>query len=367
MKTKPTAEDHLLLMFCMKPEGKFVDFNHCFEKVSRDYGRIGKAKMQAMLKSLVERNLVRARKNKTVLYARTQKALSYFKQRLRKIDEGALNFTYLLVYKARDYYPNVADTILKFCKDRHVGFYVVFTGKRFFRRNFKGRPIQLSSLKDLMFYVDMHYIDIIPCVHRIGKDRPDWLVVDLDAGDLVSFAAVKKVADATYRVMAKLKLKPVIKFSGSKGFQLWAKPSIAELPRWYEPLSLPGGTQRERNFFTLYCDMIRAIQWLVDKKIPEATIGIPLRREQRRDKVLLDFASMKQAGLVRVPFGIHSKTGLVSVPIAAGEIKKFKKEHAEPGCVIKQYKRRKRLFALKEASPEKLFDALREYRENAKD
>ena len=353
----PDAQDHLLLMFGMKPEGKWVDLNHCWEKLNRDWKPISREQVKKLLDEMVRAGFIWVKAGK---YTRTPKCLAELERRLPVLDQSKLNFTYLLVYRARQYYPKVADTVLEFCRNRMVGFYVVFTGKRFFRRNFRGEKIVLRSLKDLMFYIDVHYIDVIPCVHRIGKNKPDWLVMDLDAGPKVSWKDIVRVTKATYQVMEKLGLNPVIKFSGSKGFQIWSLLDCP-MPGWYQPVPLPGETKRERNFFTLYSDLIRTIQKLVDKKIPGLTISVPVGKAQRQDKILLDWASMKPLGLVRVPFGMHSKTGLISLPVSVSELDRFRPEQATPERAVKEYKKRKILFVLRPGTPEKLLAELKKY------
>ncbi|MFQ5647851.1 MAG: hypothetical protein ACE5FW_01320 [Candidatus Aenigmatarchaeota archaeon] len=351
----PTARDHLLLMFGMKPERKWVDLNHCHEKLSRDWKKAPKEEVKKLLDKLVEEGFIWAKAGK---YTRNPKCLAELERRLPKLDQKKLNFTYLLVYWARQYYPKVSDTVLEFCKDRMVGFYVVFTGKRFFRRNFRGRKITLNSLKDLMFYIDVHYVDVIPCVHRIGKEKPDWLVLDLDAGPKVSWKDIIRTTKTTYQIMDKLGLNPVLKFSGSKGFQIWSLLDCP-LPGWYQPVPLPGATKRERNFFTLYSDLVRTIQKLVDKKVPGLTISVPVGKEQRKDKILLDWASMKPLGLVRAPFSMHSRTGLVSLPLAASELGSFKPGMATPERAVKEYQKRKKLFILRPGKPGKILEELK--------
>lgn len=361
MKT-PKAEDHLLLMFSMKPAYKFVSLEHCWEKLNRDFRKISKEEVQGLLDSFLAERFIQFKQGKKgKLFAITDSGKKEFIKRLKRLDEKKLNYTYLLVYKAKNYYPIVADTVLEFCKNRNVGFYVVFTGQRFFRRNFRGKLIELKNLNDLMFFINLHYLDVIPCVHRIGKSFPDWLVIDLDAGKKVKLEEIKKTVIACFKEMQSLKLKPVIKFSGSRGFQIWAKLKQFSLPEWYSPLPLPGGTEREKNFFSLYVDFIRLIQAKVDKKLPGLTVGTVTAKETREDKILFDYSSMKPQGLVRAPFGLHSKTGLVSLPLSLKEISSFKPELATVEKTAKEYAKRKKLFELQESNAEKLLKELKEF------
>jgi DNA primase len=232
----------------------------------------------------------------------------------------------------------------------------LFTEKRFFRRDFRGKKIVLNSVKDLLFFINIHYIDVIPCVHRIGVNRPDWLVVDIDPGPKVDFEQTKEVASITYKIFEKLKLNPAIKFSGSRGFQVWSLIKDFEIPEEYQPLVLRGGSKRERNYFTLFSDFVRVIQREVDKEIPKITTSETSRKEEREDKILLDSASMKPMGLVRAPYSVHSKSGLVSMPISIKELKDFEPEDATTEKVIERYRKEGNEFSLKPSSPEKLLN-----------
>jgi DNA primase len=341
----------------MKGVGKRVDFNHIVEKVNRDLEISDEGKISRAVENLLkEGSLEKVGK----LYGITKSGSKKFAVKFKKLEKEIekINKPWLIVYKAKQYYPKVAKTVLEFCRDRYVGFYCLFTDKRFFRRDFKGRKIVLRNEKDLKFFVGMHCIDIIPCVHRINSNRPDWLVIDIDAGPLVSFEQTKEVTEIVFKTFEKFKLNPCLKFSGSRGFQIWSLIENFEIPKEYEPLKLKGETKREKNYFTLFSDFVRVIQQEVDKEIPNLTTSDVSRRELRKDKVLLDPSCMKPMGLVRVPYGVHSKTGLVSNPLTLKELKKFEPSLAEPEVIVKRYERRGNEFSLKSSNPKKLLEIL---------
>ncbi len=350
-------EDYLLLMFSMKGEGKRVDFKHVKEKMKRDLGISDEIQIKKILESLIKDGFLEEVEG---LYGVTKKGREFFARRIKAIEAELrkVNEPWVIVYKAKQYYPVVANTILEFCRERYVGFYCLFTEKRFFRRDFRGRKITVNSLKDLMFYVNMHYIDIIPCVHRIGSNRPDWLVVDIDAGPKVSWEQTKEVTEIVFKIFKKFGLNPALKFSGSRGFQVWSLIEEFPLPENYKPLELRGKTIREKNYFSLFSDFIRIIQREVDKEIPGLTTCEVAAKEKRLDKVLLDPSSMKPLGLVRAPYGLHSKTGLISMPLSLKELKEFEPEQARVELVVERYKRRRNEFILKPSNPSKLIQTL---------
>ncbi|MEM7821590.1 MAG: hypothetical protein QXX38_02130 [Candidatus Aenigmatarchaeota archaeon] len=354
---RTTPEDYLLLMFSMKGIGKRVDFNHVKEKLSRDLKIFSDEQIKKILSNLLQSNLIEEVEGK---YGITENGKKYFSKRIKEVEEELrkINEPWVIVYKAKQYYPIVADTILEFCKNRYIGFYALFTEKRFFRREFKGRKIILKNYKDLMFFINMHYIDVIPCVHQIGMDRPDWLVVDIDPGSKVEFSKTKEVAKITYEIFKMLDLNPVMKFSGSRGFQVWSLIREFPLPEEYQPLTLRGESKRKKNYFSLFSDFVRCIQIEVDKKIPKLTTSETLPKEEREDKILLDSSSMKPMGLVRAPYSLHSKTGLVSLPLSLKEVDEFEIKNASIENTLERFEKRGNEFVLKESDPSKLIKLL---------
>jgi len=348
-------EDYLLLMFSMKGVGKRVDFNHIKEKISRDLKKFSDEEIKKILENLIKQELLEEVKG---LYGVTKKGMEYFSKRIKEVEDELrrVNEPWVIVYKAKQYYPLVAQTVFEFCKDRYIGFYCLFTEKRFFRRDFKGKKIVLKSLNDLLFFISMHCIDIIPCVHRINSNRPDWLVVDIDPGPKVDFEKTKEVAEVTFKIFKEFDLNPALKFSGSRGFQIWSLIKDFEIPEDYEPLKLK--TKREKNYFTLFSDFVRIIQREVDKEIPKITTSETLLKREREDKVLLDPSSMKPLGLVRAPYSVHSKSGLVSLPISLKELKDFEPEDASIENVVERYKEKGNEFILEPSDCSKLIQEL---------
>jgi len=185
-------------------------------------------------------------------------------------------------------------------------------------------------------------------------NRPDWLVVDIDPGPKVDFEQTKQVAGITYKVFDELRLNPAMKFSGSRGFQVWSLIKDFGMPEKYQPLVLRGESRREKNYFSLFADFVRIIQREVDEEIPGLTTSETMGKEEREDKILLDSASMKPMGLVRSPYSVHSKTGLVSLPLSVSELEKFGVKDATTEETIERYKKRGNEFILKESDPSRL-------------
>lgn len=353
MTIKP--EDYLLLMFSMKGVGKRVNIKHIREKLSRDVEKVSEEEAKKIVEKLIKQEFLEEVNGK---YGITERGKECFSKRIEEVEKELkkINEPWVIVYKAKQYYPTVADTILEFCKDRYVGFYCLFTEQRFFRRDFKGKKITLKTPKDLLFFINIHYIDVIPCVHRVGINRPDWLVIDVDAGPKVSWRQTKDVTEATYKICEKLSLNPALKFSGSRGFQIWSSIKKFPLPKGYQPLTLRGNRERERNYFSLFADFVRLIQKEVDEEIPNITTSDVGLKKSRVDKVLLDPSSMKPMGLTRSPYGVHSKTGLTSLPLSVKDLGKFEPEDATTEKTIERYNKKGNEFILKASNPSKLIE-----------
>jgi DNA primase len=353
--------DHVLMTLAIKPRGKLVDLEHIREKVSRDAGReFSGEEVGKLLEELEEEGLV-GREGEG--YALTERGREHFERRWREVREE-LNQDYLKVYRAKKYYPVVAPTLLEFCRDRWVSVFRLFTGRAWLQRKVGNRYITIRSLRDLERWLDLHGIDFIPYIHPRGSDRPDWFVLDLDAGKEVPEGEVRRVVATTLRVMEEFGLEPKLKYSGSRGFQLWTRFKPHDLPEGYRPLELQSGG-RERNLFSFYADLIRFLEYRVSLKLPGLTTCDVAHKERRRGKVLFDPSVMKPMGDVRAPYSMHHRTGLISMPLEGKELGSFRPEQADPERVAERYRERGNEFELRPVEGEVFFgEALEWFRES---
>lgn len=344
-----------MLMFAIKRKGKLIDFDHVREKTERDL-KIDEDSTRKIINGLIDKKII-VREGE--LYRMSEEGRRLFMENFYgwRDDLTKINRIWSKVYEAINYYERLAEVILKYCKDRYVGFYCTFTEQLFFRRQFKGKYITLNTKEDLMRFVEMFCIDVIPCVHRIGRERPDWLVIDLDAGNEVEFEKVKEVAGICYNVMRKLDLEPAMKFSGSRGIQLWSLIMDFEIPQEWSPIPLLG-EKRKRDYFSLFVDLVRLIQYKVDEEIPGVTTPTVCKKEERKSKILVDWSCLKPNGLVRSPYGMHHKTGLVSLPLKLKELDEFLPEDAEPRRVLERFSKNGDEFRLIESDPNKALKEL---------
>ena len=354
---KATPEDHTLMTLAIKRRGKFVEMEHIREKLSRDASKhFSEQDVQELLDELSKKKLV---ETKTGEYSITDAGREYFEKRWREIRDQ-LNQDYLKVYRAKRYYPKVVDALLDVCRDRWVSVFRLFTERAWLQRKLGPKYITIKSAKDVEKWLDVHGIDFIPYIHRINSDLPDWLVIDFDAGKQVPMEKTKQVVRAAHGILSSYGAEPAIKFSGSRGFQIWAQFKPHELPKDYQPKQLQT-ERRERNMFNFYADIVRFIESRVAEKLPGLTTAETAKKEERVDKVLLDASIIKPMGDVRAPYSMHYKTGLISMPLELKELERFEPEQADPELVVKRYQKRGNEFTLKSTGGEELFEDVVEW------
>ncbi len=345
------------MTLAIKRRGKFVDVPHIQEKLSRDADeKFSEEGTLRLLAGLEKKGWVESKAGE---YAITDAGRKYFERRWRQV-RPELNQDYLKVYRAKQYYPHVVDALLEFCRDRWVSVFRLFTGRAWLQRKLGPRYITIKSAKDVQRWLDVHGIDFIPYIHHVDSDCPDWLVIDFDAGKKVDLDRTKEVVKEACRVLGGYGVEPAIKFSGSRGFQVWAQFKPHDLPKGYKPKQLRT-ERRERNMFSFYADIVRFAESRVAEKLPRLTTAETAKKEARVDKVLFDASIIKPMGDVRAPYSMHYKTGLISMPLELKELGRFKPEHADPELVAKRYQKRGNEFVLRPADGKKLFEAVAEW------
>ncbi len=360
-----------MLLLAIKPEGKLVDLGHILEKVGRDTGA-GRGDIVSVLDSLVGEGLVERVGDKFRVTPEGRRLAEGF------VDVEGLNRSYRLVLEARLYYPRVAEYILPFLVDRPVSVIKVFSDdsdplrrvKPVFSRYRRRKPRVYNfvrSRSELISYVNMHVVDFIPYVHRVGVSYPDWFIIDIDAGDDiknagdVGFELVKEVTQLTVDVLVeRFGVRACVKFSGSRGFQVWAV--------FDEPL----------GSFEDYRKGVIVVQRRVEEEIKNIgydslrekygdIVGVPLttstvaKRGERRKQILFDWSSLKREGDVRAPYSIHYKTGLVSVPVDASNISGFDVGMADFRRVLSDIQVVSSYFSFEKSPSGKLVEEIRSF------
>ncbi|HLI46621.1 MAG TPA: hypothetical protein VKU94_05450 [Geobacterales bacterium] len=376
-----SVRERIALLLSIKEEGKLVDFDHIFEKIARDVKFVEKRdinidEIKSNLETLKKEELIEEIDGK---YKPKEKIHAYVRKLIEEKEE-VLNRSYILVWKAKHYYPVAGELMLPYLKERPVSVVKVFSGKndpikeidpifvRYARYKPKPQHIIINDMRKLMEYVHDHCIDFIPYVHRLNSNMPDFFILDLDAGKRIlnekrGFEFLKFIAKSLYDFLIEHEMLPMMKFSGSRGFQIWASfdnskfANKSDLFAVYRMLAIKIQESFERHLQENRTEIIKEFPEF--KELKAFTTSQVAHKEEREDKILLDWSSMKPQGDVRAPFSMHHKTGLVSIPVDRKEIDSFNQLDAEPMKVIDNINSGKKFPVLTQSDPSYLQEKLK--------
>lgn len=227
------------------------------------------------------------------------------------------------------YWDKAAVVVLPFLKDRKVAVQQVFGKQTIYRRHGdKGLPdrsgwIRISSVKEIKEWGRLHAYSFHS--HLLG-DKDVWFVMDMDGRDEKLWELTKLAASELAKILTRKKIKFLVKFSGRQGFHfMWSLGNIT--PNW---LSL---RKQLRQFageleITLQHKYANRFYKLIPHRNPIIVTSSTDRKFKR--SILIDEQIIHKNGIIRSPYSIHPKTGLVSVPVKPSAIMRFKKSMAEP-------------------------------------
>ncbi|MGC8674639.1 MAG: DNA primase small subunit domain-containing protein [Thermoprotei archaeon] len=353
-----SVEERVLLLLSIKESGRYIKFDHIKEKIARDvlffdHKNISAEEIQSAISRLVNLGLIEQGEDGYAITDTGEKELSNV---ILKDNKG-LNLSYLMTWKAKRYYPKAGEFMLPYLKGRAVSVIKVFSGKsdpiqsvetlfvRYKKYKPKPVPIVIDNQDQLMDYVNDHCVDFIPYVNSLGHDQPDYLILDLDAGDALKasetgFSTIKAVTESITQLLDDTRVNYIVKFSGSRGFQIWGAldnkdPILSSKPdifAFYRLIAM-----RVRDFVEK--DLEQERSWIEKYGVEEVewpiTTSTVAKKEERSKQVLVDWSSMKPNGDARAPYSLHYKTGLVSLPISSKSIYQFKREYSDPEYLLK--------------------------------
>lgn len=367
--------ERIALLLSIKEEGKRVPFGHILEKVSRDVefleGRkLGEDEVKQELERMIEAGIVGFDRG---YYS--EGGIDELVEDIIGLKGKELNLSYSLVWIAKKYYPSVSTYMLPFLRGRAVTGIKVFSGKKdpigglneiYVRyRRYRPNPVYMTvdDEKGLMGLVFDHCIDFIPYVHRLGSDWPDYFILDLDMGSELkkkpeSFELVKVIAMEAYEMLLEFGLNPLLKFSGSRGFQVWAILEEMEVEEDGFGLMREAAVRARDLLETRLKHLGLKERFPELLKGGEITTSTVAHKEERAWKILVDWSSLKPRGDVRAPFSIHHKTGLVSLPLSSNMLESFDPMDAEPLKVSERAKEYGKCARFVRSDPRKLLNAV---------
>ncbi len=264
---------------------------------------------------------------------------------------------------AKTYYskPEIQKALIDFAKDREIG--VMFDGY------FGKRPDVMENLMDVKSLVDKgvfsfhmseeRWLNALLLSEKLTEDERDanrigWdLILDLDG---VDFEYARIVAKIILDFLEELGVKnKSIKFSGNKGFHIGVP--FESFPQ------VMGGEPLTKRFPELPRKISAYLIHELKEKIAKAILERDGSVEKIAEKYKLDVNDLitedescynlnflklieidtiliASRHLVRMPYSLHEKSSLVSVPVNPAKLMEFQRHWAKPNMVKPDYNRR---------------------------
>ena len=373
---KATIEERLALLLAIKEPGKTVDFDHLYSKVVRDVEaaeqrKVSVEEVRRVLDEMVKKGVVLKSEEGFTKTIELDKVV----KRAAEREGSLLNTSYLRVWVAKDYYPRVAEHMLPFLVNRAVSAVKVFSGKKdplneveaIFVRYAKYKPkpqfLTVGSRERLIELVYDHCVDFIPYIHPLNSNEPDFFVLDLDAGKRIieaegGFQLLKEVTYRLAEMLIESGIGVMVKFSGSRGFQIWAKldnsplRSRGDLFKAYREIAMKLQAKLEDRLRSDR-DLVERFKQIVDLQNGFTTSQVA-NKEERARQILVDRSLLKPMGDVRAPLSMHYKTGLISTPIPLDRLLTFRVEEATPRSVLQRLEEYSKVMHLPLSDPTRL-------------
>jgi bifunctional non-homologous end joining protein LigD len=256
-----------------------------------------------------------------------------------------------------DYYTRVARYILPHLKDRPITmkrFPDGIDGEHFYEKDapsftpdwIKTYPISRTSEKSTINYIlindlptlvwsaNMANLEIHPFLAKVPNvDVPTMLVFDLDPADETNILKSCEVAFLVKALLDKLKLKSLVKVSGSKGIHL------------HVPLNT-------RITYAMTQSFARSIAQFLEREHSDLIVS-EMAKVKRKGKVFIDWSQNSQHKSTVAVYSLRAKRErpFVAMPVTWNELKKaVKKNDAsslffEPEAALKRLKKTGDLFA----------------------
>lgn len=174
--------------------------------------------------------------------------------------------------------------------------------------------------------------------HIRAEDGSAWFVLDIDARNL-SLEMARLATQYAAEILANQGLAPLVKFSGSNGFHLmWNVPdckSLSDASLW---------EIEQRVVAALACETVRLLEADSAAEPIRTSVGpgkalvttSSADREQR-DGLLFDQLILKDNAPFRLPFSVHPKSGLVTVPLDVKDLATFEAASATPEAIAEEW------------------------------
>lgn len=244
--------------------------------------------------------------------------------------------------KYYSYYQQVADRMAPFLAGRRVSIEHRYPGSAHivFRRH----PSGADSTQWIFVDEPQQIVDWVWQYaegfhgHVRAEDGSAWFVIDIDARDL-PLGMARLATRYAAGVLEQQGLAPLVKFSGSNGFHLmWNVPDCTDLT--------------DADLWEIEQRAVAAVACEVERLLEADEEATPIREavgpdkplitassadREQRDGLLFDQLILKDNAPFRVPFSVHPKSGLVSVPLRVDQLATFDPASATPEAVAQEW------------------------------
>lgn len=222
-----------------------------------------------------------------------------------------------------DYYRRMAPLVLPYVVDRPQSlhrFPAGIHGESFYHKDVDYAPdwvetVNLPSESDpeginyllcqdeatLVYMANLGCIELNPWNSRVGHlDRPDWLVFDLDPGE-IAFGEVVRTALAIHEILGSLDVPHRVKTSGATGLHI------------YVPLEARYTYEQGLKFGLI-------VGHLVHNRLPLIT-SLDRDPRRRREKIYIDLYQNRRGQTLAAPYCLRPRPGApVSTPLRWDEL-----------------------------------------------
>jgi bifunctional non-homologous end joining protein LigD len=217
-----------------------------------------------------------------------------------------------------DYYSRIAPVLLPHLRDRTLTRLRCpdgVEGEKFFEKNApRGTPewvrtekvngvsyVVVDGLPALVWTANLAALELHTHQWRVGSAVPDQLVLDLDPGPPATVVECCQVALLTREHLVSVGLDPVVKTSGSKGLQVYAKAPA-------------GDTLSDTSAFA------KVLAEELEKAHPELVVS-RMTKSVRPGKVFLDWSQNNAAKTTVTPYSLRARPRpTVSTPVTWDEV-----------------------------------------------
>jgi bifunctional non-homologous end joining protein LigD len=229
------------------------------------------------------------------------------------------------------YYQIAAPLLLPFADRRLLNLFRCREGNCFFQRNREHPPtgkefdplvhfepveqkngrteryLYVTSAEQIVACAKVQTVEFHGWGSRAGAvETPDRMVVDLDPGEGVDFAAVKQAAAQLRRLFAALGLASFVLLTGGKGVHV-VVPLVPEA-EW----------DAVRGFAKDFCTA------LAEAAPDRLTVALP--KKQRRGRIFLDFLRNQRTATAVLPYSARARAGSpVAAPVSWDELDRIER------------------------------------------